>query len=405
MQGLLYLTHRIPFPPNKGDKIRSFHLLQHLSKRYRIYLGTFIDDEKDWRYAQEVKSYCQASCLVPLNPVAARLRSLPALLGNQPLTLAYYRNRQLQRWVEEILQKEDVQNAVVFSAAMAQFLSRAAHIRRIIDFVDVDSDKWQQYALSKAWPFNWLYRRESACLLDYERKVASEFDSATFVSEKEADLFKQLAPEAAHKTTFFNNGVDTGFFSPAEDYANPYPVGARPLVFTGAMDYWANIDAVNWFAHAIFPKIRTRMPEAVFYIVGARPAKSVQALADLPGVTVTGGVKDIRPYLQHAWIAVAPLRIARGIQNKVLEAMAMQKPVVASLQAMEGINAVPDEELCVAEDAEQFVEQVHALLEAHARRTTIGLAARNRVLQAYNWSHSLARIDALLEDGHSSNTG
>jgi sugar transferase (PEP-CTERM/EpsH1 system associated) len=395
MQDLLYLTHRIPYPPNKGDKIRSFHLLQHLSKRYRIYLGTFIDDEKDWQYVDAVKNYCQDVCIVKLNPLTARIKSLLALFGNDPLTLAYYRNAKLKQWVEEVIRNESVQDTVVFSAAMAQYVDHLSHGRRIIDFVDVDSDKWRQYALSKPWPFSWVYRRESSSLLDYERQVAEKFDSATFVSEKEADLFRQLAPTAAHKITFFNNGVDTEFFSPMRHYPSPYPAGVKVLVFTGAMDYWANVDAVDWFARLVFPKIQARLPGVVFYIVGARPSKAVRVLANLPGISVTGAVKDIRPYLMHASVAVAPLRIARGIQNKVLEAMAMQKPVVASKQAMEGINAVPEKELMVAEDAEEFVEQTLSLL-MHDRHMFMGQAARIRVMRDYDWSNNLSRIDTLL---------
>lgn len=395
MQELLYLTHRIPYPPNKGDKIRSFHLLQHLSRRYRIYLGTFIDDEEDGQYVDEIRSYCQDICAVRLNPLAARMQSLPALFGSRPLTLAYYRSNKLRLWVEAVVRNESVRHIVVFSSAMAQYAEHLSCSRRIIDFVDVDSDKWRQYALSKSWPFNWVYQRESKCLLDYEKRVAREFDSATFVSEKEAELFRQLAPDSADRTTFFNNGVDTDFFSPLRSYPNPYPTGVKVLVFTGAMDYWANIDAVKWFANSVFPAIYTRLPDIRFYIVGARPDKSVQALADFPGISVTGAVKDIRPYLMHAAVAVAPLRIARGIQNKVLEAMAMQKPVIVSMQAMEGIHAIPGKELMVAADAESFIDQILFLL-SHEGQMVMGKKARDRILQEYTWSGNLSRVDELL---------
>lgn len=396
MQGLLYLTHRIPYPPNKGDKIRSFHLLQHLSKRYRVYLGTFIDNDEDWQYEGEVRNYCQDVCVVRLDPLPAKIKSLLALSGNDPLTLAYYRNTQLMQWVKAISHTESIQNIVVFSSAMAQYVEHLSDHRRIIDFVDVDSDKWRQYALSKPWPFNWIYHRESKRLLDYEKKVAGEFSSATFVSKKEAELFKQLAPDSANKTTFFNNGVDTDFFSPARDYPNPYPAGKRVLVFTGAMDYWANVDAVSWFANSVFPAIHAKLPDVDFYIVGAKPARQVQMLTNLPSIHVTGAVEDIRPYLMHAAVAVAPLRIARGIQNKVLEAMAMQKLVVVSMQAMEGIHATPGKELVVAGEAGDFAGRVLFLLDSDDQ-ATMGQAARNRVLRDYTWSANLSRIDALLQ--------
>ena len=397
MQGLLYLTHRIPYPPNKGDKIRSFHLLQHLSKRYRVYLGTFIDNEEDWQYEDKVRNYCQDVCIVELDPLSAKIRSLFALSGNDPLTLAYYRNTKLMQWVKAVYSNEHIQDVVIFSSAMAQYVERLPACRRIIDFVDVDSDKWRQYALSKSWPFNLIYHRESRCLLNYERKVAEKFSYSTFVSEKEAELFRQLAPDAASKTTFFNNGVDTDFFSPQRSYSNPYAAAKKVLVFTGAMDYWANIDAVSWFVNSVFSAIRMKQPDVDFYIVGAKPARQVQMLADLPGVHVTGAVEDIRPYLMHAAVAVAPLRIARGIQNKVLEAMAMQKPVVVSTQAMEGIHAISGKELVVAGDARGFAEQILLLLDSD-KQATMGRLARERVLRDYTWRANLSRIDALLAE-------
>lgn len=395
MQGLLYLTHRIPYPPNKGDKIRSFHLLQHLSKHYRVYLGTFVDNKEDWQYEGKVRNYCQDVCIVRLDPLSARIRSLFALSGNDPLTLAYYRNTRLMQWVKAVCTDEHIQDVVVFSSAMAQYAECLPGCRRIIDFVDVDSDKWRQYASSKSWPFNRIYHRESKCLLDYERKVAEAFSYSTFVSEKEAGLFRQLAPDAASKTTFFNNGVDTDFFSPQRSYPNPYPIVKKVLVFTGAMDYWANIDAVSWFANSVFPAIHAKRPDVDFYIVGAKPARQVQMLADLPGIHVTGAVEDIRPYLMHAAVAVAPLRIARGIQNKVLEAMAMQKPVVVSTQAMEGIHAISGKELIVAEDTGDFAEQILLLLGSEGQ-SIMGRLARERVLRDYTWPANLSRIDALL---------
>ena len=396
MQELLYLVHRIPYPPDKGDKIRSYHLLKYLSKHYRIHLGTFIDDEKDWRYLDKVKNFCGGeTCFTNLNPKAARIRSLSGLFSGQPLTLPYYWNGGLQTWVDSVLETRPIRNIVVFSSAMAQYVSHAGPIRRIIDFVDIDSDKWMQYSATKTWPMSWIYRRESRLLLSYERKIAKDFDSAAFVSETEANLFKQLAPEAATKVTYFNNGVDADYFSPQNVYPNPYPAGLETLVFIGAMDYWANIDAVDWFARSIFPVIRAQLPGVEFYIVGARPTAEVTALTALPGVTVTGSVPDVRPYLAHASLAVAPLRIARGIQNKVLEAMAMEKIVIASPQAVEGIRAVRGQELFVANDEGDFAHQIISLFQDGPFRN-IACAARARVLEDYSWKRNLGRIDGLL---------
>ena len=293
------------------------------------------------------------------------------------------------------MQAHDIGRIVVFSSAMAQYAEAFPHARRVVDFCDVDSDKWRQYADQKHWPMSWLYRHEARQLLAYERTVARDCDASLFVSQPEADLFRQLAPESAAKIGFFNNGVDTDYFSPARSYASPYAPGERAVVFTGAMDYWPNVDAVQWFAADVMPHLTARFADLRFYIVGARPTAAVQALARLPGVVVTGTVPDVRPYIAHAEVAVAPLRIARGIQNKVLEAMAMATPVVVSPQALEGIEAMPGTDLVLALDAAGFVAAVAALLAV--ADTTIGQVARATVEKSYSWPNNLARIEARLE--------
>ncbi len=244
----------------------------------------------------KVKDLCGETCFVNLSPRTARVRSLRGFFSGQPLTLPYYWDRGLQTWVNHILETRPISHILVFSSAMAQYVSQARLAHRIIDFVDIDSDKWMQYANARSWPMSWIYGRESKLLLGYERQIARDFDSATFVSEAEADLFRQLSPESASKITYFNNGVDADYFSPHRYYANPYSAGVKTLVFTGAMDYWANVDAVEWFARRIFPDIRAQLPEIEFHIVGARPTAAVLALASLPGVTVTGSVPDVRPF-------------------------------------------------------------------------------------------------------------
>jgi sugar transferase (PEP-CTERM/EpsH1 system associated) len=395
MEHLLFLAHRIPYPPNKGDKIRSFHLLRHLAQRYHVHLGAFIDDEHDWQYADKVRESCATTCFARLAPLTARLRSLGGLLAKRSLSVDYYRDSGLQAWVAHTVRQHAVSRVLVFSSAMAQYAWAIPNARRVIDFVDIDSDKWRQYADNQRWPMNWLYRHEARQLLHYERQAAQAFDAALFVSEAEARLFRQLAPESAGKTSFVNNGVDTDYFSPAIPFTNPYPEGAAAMVFTGAMDYWPNVDAVCWFAHEVLPAVRKAYPSARFYIVGTRPTVQVRALAALPGVHVTGAVEDVRPYLAHARFAVAPLRIARGIQNKVLEAMAMAKPVIVSAQALEGIHAEPGREIMLARDAAQFAAA--AGMQLSNPNHDLGRKAREKVIHAYSWESNLLRIDSLLE--------
>lgn len=395
MQDLLLLIHRIPYPPNKGDKIRSYNLLKHLARDYRVHLATFVDDADDWQYVPKVEAMCASSHFAALHPLLARVRSLGALVKNRSLSLDYYEDAGLQRWVDRTVAAHAIERVLVFSSAMAQYADNYRAARRVIDFCDVDSDKWRQYADKKSWPMSWLYRHEARQLLRYERQVASQYDASLFVSGPEAELFRQLAPESAARIGHFSNGVDTDYFSPEHVLASPYAPGERALVFTGAMDYWPNVDAVQWFCDEVFPILRRQDPALRFYIVGSRPAPQVQALAQTAGVTVTGTVPDVRPYIRHARVAVAPLRLARGIQNKVLEAMAMATPVVVSPQALEGIAAEPGRELLVAAEAGDFAAAV-ALLLARGDND-MGLAARARVEHHYSWPSNLACIGEKLE--------
>ena len=397
MKELLFLSHRIPYPPNKGDKIRSFNLLKHLARDYRVHLGTFVDDPHDWRYLPEVKALCDQTCFVALSPGRARVRSLFGFATGEPLSLPYYRSARLRSWVERLLAGGTVRHVLVFSAAMAQYVDgERPGIRRVLDFVDMDSDKWRQYAAECRWPLSAVYRREAWQLFGYERRAANAFETSLFVSEAEARLFVQHAPETAARVGFIENGVDTDYFSPERDYPSPYAAEEKVLVFTGAMDYRANADAVTWFVKEVFSQVRAQIRAARFYIVGARPGKEVRRLAEVPGVVVTGAVADIRPYLAHARAAVAPLRIARGVQNKVLEAMAMARPVIASTQAMDGIRDCPGLGPLVTDTPSAMAQQAIALLMAE---DVAGYGRRGRqcVLHHYNWTTNLSRIERMLE--------
>src|SRR6267143_1853636 len=398
MRDLLFLAHRIPYPPDKGDKIRSFHLLQQLARRYRVHVGTFIDDKRDWSHVEQVKKMCGETCFVALHATRARLRSLTALATGEPLTLRYFRSARLARWVDDTLRSRRIERALIFSSAMAQYVERAAadRLRRVLDFVDLDSDKWRQYSQRKRGPARWLYRREAEILFEVERRYAAAFDASLFVSEAEARLFTAQAPEAATRVSVVENGVDTEYFSPQRAYPNPYAADEAVLVFTGAMDYWANVDAVAWFAREVFPQVLSNFPQARFYIVGTRPTRAVRDLARLPGIRVTGAVPDTRPYLAHARAAVAPLRIARGVQNKVLEAMAMACPVVASRQAADGIRSCA-ELLEWSTDAPETAARLLLKLLREPAPTALGEALRAHVSRHYSWHENLARVEAILE--------
>lgn len=400
MDEILFLAHRIPYPPDKGDKIRSWHMLRHLAERYTVHLGCFIDDPADRRYRETVRQVCGGDCFfAETTPKRAKLRALPSLLGTKPLSLACFHDRRLMRWVDGLRAGRNPSAAVVFCSAMAPYVMGPSWrgVRRILDMVDVDSDKWRQCAARGRGPMRLIHAREARTLLAFERRAAAEFDATVLVSAREAALFRQLAPEAAPRIGYFANGVDADYFSPDRDYVRPFADDAPRIVFTGAMDYWPNVDAVVWFARDVLPLIRHHRPEAGFVVVGANPTAAVKALAALPNVQVTGRVADVRPYLAHAAVVVAPLRIARGIQNKVLEAMAMGRPVVAAPDAAEGIEVEDPAHLRIAADARAFSRSVLSLL-AGDEAAALGRRARDRVLWAYSWQRNLARLDDLLTD-------
>jgi sugar transferase (PEP-CTERM/EpsH1 system associated) len=396
MSGLLFLAHRVPYPPNKGDKIRSYHVLRHLAARYEVHLAAFVDDERDMAHADVLRGLCKSVHLVPLNPTLARVRSIVGLLDGRPLGLPYYHDRAMWSHVSSLAAERRIERVFVFSSTMAPYAGPFAGVPRILDMCDVDSDKWLQYAGRHSWPLSWIYRREGELLGAFERRCAFDFDATLLASDSEAECLRRVAPESAHKVHAMRNGVDVEFFDPAREFATPFGGGEEPIVFTGAMDYWANVDAVSWFAREVLPAVRKRRPNARFYIVGSNPADAVRRLASLPGIVVTGSVPDVRPYLRHARVVVAPLRIARGIQNKVLEALAMSRFVVFTPAAMEGLDYRPVPATATAQEADRFADEVAAAVES-ANGSPAGFAAgRQYVCQHYSWSTSLARLTGLL---------
>ncbi len=399
MKKLLYLVHRLPFPPNKGDKISSNNMLNYFSAHWRVHLGTFIDDPEDWQYADVVREKCEDSCIVNLPRVSRITGSLYGLLSGQALSLSYYGSAELQRWVRSTIERECPDAVLIFSGVMGRFVRGLlpAHVPVIFDAEDVDSEKWRSYATSKRWPVSWLYQREARKLLTYERQMAASTNVSIFVSAQEAALFKQLAPESANKIHYRTQGVDSVYFDPQIRFENPYQAGQKVLVFAGAMDYRPNVDAVKWFCEHVLPAVLERESSFLFCIVGMKPTDEVWKLGTLPGVRVTGGVPDVRPYLSHALAACLPLQIARGIQNKALEAMSMTLPVLATEGALLGIVDHPGVLAIVANSAQAMAA---AALEVLALPRQTNSAGRACVLEHYNWDTNLKRMEGfLVSDG------
>lgn len=395
MAKVLYLTHRIPWPPDKGDKIASHHILRHLAAHHEVYLGSFVDDPDDWQYAAEIRGLCADVLLRAIHPRLRRLRSLAAFLTGESISAVYYRDRQMRQWVDRTVSEQGIRHAVLYSSPVVQYVAGAAGkgMRRVAHFSDVDSEKWRQYGAAHSSTVGWVYRREADRLLLFEKQMAGAVEATTFVTGADAELFRRLAPQVANRVGVIENGVDTVYFDPSVPCETPYSAGGPVIVFTGVMDYWANVDAVTWFATEVLPRVQALVPDARFAIVGSRPGAGVQALMARRGVLVTGRVPDVRPYLRHAALAVAPMRIARGTQNKVLEAFAMAKLVLMTSGAAEGLRPVDWLADRVVDDPERFA----GLAVEGLQHPTCQQSARDYVLEHYSWDAHLKRLDCMLQ--------
>jgi len=393
MGEMIFLAHRIPFPPDRGDRIRSFHLLGHLARTHRIHLLGFVDSDADRKAAKELLPML-ASLHIEVRSKSKLRAGIEALLLGEPISVAAFGSRRIMRMVDQLLVDRPIDTIFAYSGQMAQFVPDDRQGRRfVMDFVDVDSEKFAAYGAAEGGLMGWVHRREARLLGAYEDSVGRWADVSLFVSEAEAALYRQRAGLSSNHVRALNNGIDTSFFDPA---GFPRVEGAEPmLVFTGQMDYRPNVDAVDHFARRTFPAIRAKHPAALFAIVGRDPTPAVRELAKLKNVIVTGAVPDVRPWLAAAAVVVAPLDIARGIQNKVLEAMAMARPVVASPAAFEGIDAVPGEHLMVAHGYDMANAVSHLLIHPDEGEA-MGRMARDHVIARYAWEAQLCALDSLI---------
>jgi sugar transferase (PEP-CTERM/EpsH1 system associated) len=399
MKNLLFLTHRIPFPPNKGDKIRSFNLLRQLKEKYNVYLAGFIDSDEDWQHVEELRKYCSEVYFRPVSRWRSKVSAALFLLSRRSLSVGFYSDKALRNWVENIVRDVDFDAAVSFSSSMTQFLPYHLLKETVIvaDFVDLDSDKWKQYAAEVKWPMSSVYRYEAMALAKWEMDTVKLVNAVTLVSSAERELLLESCGEDLRNIKVVRNGVDTQFFDPSIKFDNPYEPGKSIAVFTGAMDYFANVRGVQWFAEEIWPEVKKEVPTAEFWIVGSNPTKEVRALEALEDIVVTGFVDDVRPYLQHSNVVVVPLQLARGVQNKVLEALAMDLPVLATSQALRGLDgALPDTAMSISETV-KFSEATVRALGSDAKQPHG--SGRAYILENYDWQKNLSKIERILSAG------
>jgi sugar transferase (PEP-CTERM/EpsH1 system associated) len=397
---ILFLAHRLPFPPDKGDKIRAFHMIRRLAARHEVWLGAPIDDRADLSRLDPAALGCAEVACPRLGPGRRAFNMAIALFTGDPLSVARFRHPDLARWIEQVLREVRPDMVVLYSSALGEpLLGRLPDgLPLLVDFVDADAAKWAAYAAAAPWPLSWLFRREARKLVAFESALLSRADAALLVSDAERQVMARLQPQWAAKLEVMSNGVDLEAFPPA-----PAASGSV-IIMCGRMDYRANVEGARWFAHEVFPLIRKRAPEAIFRIVGAGPTRAVRTLAQLPGVEVTGAVPKVWPHLAEGRVVVAPLRFARGIQNKVLEGLAAARPVVATTAALEGLEVVPGREALAADEPAAFAGAVLQVLEGSAARE-LGDRGREFVENRHQWDVQLRKLCSLVERLTASTSG
>lgn len=399
---ILFLSHRMPFPPDRGDKIRSHHILRKLATLAPVHVATFADDERDIAEEVELAAVARSYRLVRrIKPLI--LAGFQALMRRQPVSIPAFSSGEIAQYVSQLLAERPITTIYVFSGQMGQFIPAGFTGRVIFDFVDVDSAKFEAYAQRAGGVKRWLFEREARMLSAEEARFAERSNVSLLVSDEEAALFRKRLPlylRSVCDVRALRNGTDSRFFDPSVVAAAPAmaaSTGPR-LIFAGQMDYAPNVEAALRVIDRLLPEVQKTLPKATFHVVGRNPAEELVERHGLNGVFVWGGVEDIRTYLAAADLALIPLEIARGVQNKVLEAMAMALPVVVSSEAATGIGAKDGKHFMVADSDVELVERVTALL-AHPRQgVALGLQARRFVSEQLSWQAALAPLVDLLAD-------
>jgi sugar transferase (PEP-CTERM/EpsH1 system associated) len=361
-------------------------------------LGCFYDDKEDEKHLKTVRALAGGECyFLPISKFKRLSSAVPSILSGQPISTGYFGSSGFAQWVRRILCSRPIDAALLYSSSMVPYLLDSDVLqssRVILDMVDVDSDKWRQYAERTGQPMRWVYAREASTLASLEARAASRFAATLFVSREERSYFDAANPGLADRLHAIGNGVDLEAFAPGP-YSSPFAQSELPIVMTGRMDYRANVDGACWFIEQVLPRVRERIPRSRFYAVGANPDPALNRLHG-GDVVITGAVNDVRPYLQHAAVVVAPLRIARGLQNKVLEAFAMEKGVVATSSAVRAFKVERGRELWVEDEAWGFARAVRSAIQGN-ERYRVAKNARAYVEKNHQWSDMLSEFDQVLE--------
>jgi len=387
---ILFVCHRFPYPPKRGGKIRPFNIIRHLHQQgHQISVVSITRSPQESADATGIEEYCTDYFVGQMTEWVQAARMISRLPTRVPSSMGYFYSRTIQDEVDRRLDETSYDLIFVHCSSVAQYVEHVEGIPKILDFGDMDSQKWQIYSRFRNWPASWGYWLEGHKLEAEEKRLAKQFDICTCTTRLELDTLNGYQLGVA--TDWFPNGVDTEYFSP-----DASPPQEESISFIGRMDYYPNQECVVRFCEDVFPKLRRERPDLKFVVVGADPPRFIRDLGALQGVTVTGSVPDVRPYVRASTLMVAPLNIARGTQNKILEAMAMGVPVVCSQLAAGGIDAVPEEHFLSVENDDAYVPQILRILQSPAERDRLASAGRQRVISHHNWPSSMVRVDKII---------
>ena len=387
---ILYVCHRFPFPPKRGGKIRPFNMIKHLAAEHEVTVASLARSPEEAREGAGIAPFCAHYEVAEVNGLIQSARMVARLPTLTPSSMGYFYSSELKRRIAELLARVQFDLIFVHCSSVAPYVASVRGIPKILDFGDMDSQKWLEYSHYKPFPLSLGYRLEGVKLQRMEKRLARQFDLCTATTRAEWDTLENFATGVS--SDWFPNGVDSEFFKPTR-----VPYEPETISFVGRMDYYPNQECMFEFCAKTLPLLRERRPNIKLLIVGADPAPAVRKLGELPGVTVTGSVPDVRPYLHKSALMVAPLNIARGTQNKILEAMAAGVPTVVSRTAAGGVDAVAGEHLLVADTPEQYAQAIWRILDNDSERQRLANAARERMLSHHAWASSMHRLDGIIE--------
>lgn len=386
---ILFICHRYPFPPKRGGKIRPFNIIKHLTESgHEVHVGSLVRSSQEAQEGVGLEKYCASAFHAQVTALPQAIKMITRLPSKVPSSMGYFYSSDLKKHVNSLVNSKSFDLGFVHCSSVAQYVEPLTGLNRWVDFGDMDSQKWLEYSRFKPFPMSLGYKIEGTKLENEERRLSTVFNRCTATTRGELETLQNLNPKV--NGGWFPNGVDAQFFAPKTDYDE------NSISFVGRMDYFPNQQAVSKFAETIFPLIRRKKPNASFVIVGAEPPEFIQDLAKIDGVTVTGTVPDVRAFITNSAVNVAPIDIARGTQNKILEAMAMGVPVVTSTAAAKGVDALKGDHFLVEDDPEKFADACLSLMSDKILRNRLGLAGRDRVLTNHSWVGSMKAFDTLL---------